>query len=605
MFFVRHSRWMGRAVYSIALPFLYRDGAMVIFDGQRLCVQLAKGKDYRIILELAKKSEYSEYLQDIGVYCLPPTRKNARTLYEAGYPFDDSAKVFLQNVPERKQEAEDFSKDVPIPDTLYPFQKEGVKIMLSMNSNILLADEMGLGKTVQVAVYLAFKKESLPALVICPASLKRNWANEIEKWTNVKAHILEGKSPESYSSEFIKKYPVFIINYDVLGNENKAEKEAEILRQRKAKEAGLPFRKKIIPVYGWCDELSNIPFQTIIADEVQYIAEPETIRARAVNQICNSRKKAKKLFISGTPYETRTSQFFTCLHILDPVQFPNRYRFLMRYCDPVKTFFGWKFDGLSNADELHAMISKFMIRRLKKDVLKQLPPKIRSIVPMNVSNAERASYDRIDKQFEMDILSGKKSKKEQLGHIAELKKGAFEAKKKAVIQWIKDYLEINEKLVVFIYHHSTYDSLIQEFGKISVGITGETSADKRQGIVDRFQTDSKIKLFIGQIKASGVGLTLTKASATAFVEFGSTAPQHEQAEDRVHRIGQEADLVMAYYLILDNSIETDIMSTLERRNKDLKKVMNDEQGASLFSDKGELNEAVLSQYKKRKNLQKS
>ena len=571
---------------------------MVIYDGERLCVQLTRDKDYKVVLELAKQSEYSEYLQDIGVYCLPPTKHNAKALFEAGYSFDDSAKIFIQNIKHKTTE----TKSLPqLPDNLFPFQKEGVQRMLEMDSNILLADEMGLGKTVQGAVYLALKNNSLPALIVCPASLKQNWANEIEKWAKVKTHIITGKTPEYYSPDFIEKYPVFIINYDILGNENKAEKEAELLRQKKARQAGLPFRKKTIAVYGWCDELFKIPFNTIIADEVQYIAEPDTIRARAINQICNAHKKSKKLFISGTPYETRTSQFFTALHILDPIQFPNRYKFLMRYCNPVKTFFGWKFDGLSNAEELHSMISKFMIRRLKKDVLKQLPPKIRAVVPMNVTLSERSKYDQIDDQFEQDIISGKKSKKEQLGHIAELKKGAFEAKKKAVIQWIKEYLEINSKLVVFIYHHSTYDALMQEFGKVAVGITGETPAIQRQDIVDRFQNDSKINLFIGQIKASGVGLTLTKASATAFVEFGTTPPQHEQAEDRVHRIGQEADSVMAYYLILDNSIENDIMNTLERRNKDLKQVLNNESEATLFGSDN-MNEAILSQYKKRKNI---
>ena len=222
-------------------------------------------------------------------------------------------------------------------------------------------------------------------MVICPASLKQNWQNEVKKWAGLNSYILNGKTPEYFSEEFIEKYPVFIINYDILGNENKAEKKAELLRRKKAKEEGIPFRKKTIAVYGWCDELSKIPFRTIIADEVQYIAEPETIRARAVNQICSAIKKSKKLFISGTPYETRTSQFFTSLHILDPIQFPNRYKFLMRYCDPIKTYFGWKFDGLSNAEELHSMVSKFMIRRLKKDVLKELPPKIRAVVPLNAT----------------------------------------------------------------------------------------------------------------------------------------------------------------------------------------------------------------------------
>jgi SWI/SNF-related matrix-associated actin-dependent regulator 1 of chromatin subfamily A len=275
----------------------------------------------------------------------------------------------------------------------------------------------------------------------------------------------------------------------------------------------------------------------------------------------------------------------------------------MRYCDPIKTYFGWNFDGLSNAEELHSMISKFMIRRLKKDVLKQLPPKIRAVVPMNVTSAERVKYDQIDKQFEQDIISGRKDKKAQLGHIAELKKGAFEAKKKAVIQWIKDYLELQEKkLIVFIYHHSTYDSLMNEFGKHAVGITGETPADKRQDIVDKFQNDENVWLFIGQIKASGVGLTLTKARATCFVEFGMSFPQHCQAEDRVHRIGQEADSVMAYYLILPNSIEESIMDNINRRGQNIEQVMNGKCEKEFFES--DWNESILKNYKIRKGIEK-
>lgn len=563
----------------------------VFFDGEKLCVQLARGKDYKKVLELAKEYD-SEYISTVGIYVFPPTKKIARVLYEAGYPFDESAKMFLS----KRREPE-------IPETLYPFQKEGVKRMLEMESNILLADEMGLGKTVQGAVYLALKRNSVPALIVCPASLKMNWCREIEKWTHYEAYIIDGRNPQHLTDEFLQKYPVWIINYDILGIEDKQAKEQEMERRKRAKAAGLPYRKKMVKVNGWCDELGAHNFQTIIADEVQYIAEPETIRARAITQISKTLAKAKKLFISGTPYETKTAQFFTCLSILDPQEFNNRYKYLMRYCDPVKTFFGWKFDGLSNGEELHDKISRFMIRRLKKDVLTQLPPKRRAVVPMQVSASDRKIYDEVDWQFEQDIISGKKNKSEQLGHIAHLKQAAYKAKEHAVIKWIKDYLTYqNQKLVVFIYHHSTYDALMQEFGYCAVGITGATSPNKRQDIVDKFQNDEKVFLFVGQIKAAGVGLTLTKASATCFVEFGTTAPQHEQAEDRVHRIGQEADSVMAYYLILENSVEQDAMATLERRNKDLKKVLNNEDDAGMFN--GEMTEEILAQYKKRKKLEK-
>ena len=520
---------------------------------------------------------------------IPSTKHNARFLASLGYDFDKSAEVFLP-------------KKYNLPDELFPYQKEGVEKALNMTTNILLADEMGLGKTPQACVYLKYKQHSLPALVISPATMKEKWQEELKKWAGINSYIIEGRQPQFYSKEFLDKYPVFIVNYDILGFEDKDERKAENARLREAKEQGLKTRKKILPVYGWCDEFVKFGFKTIIADEVQYIAETDTMRSRAVKQICSELATSKKLFISGTPYETKTSQFFSALNILDRKNFPSKWKFLKRYCNPIKTYYGWTFNGLTNAKELHELVSRIMIRRYKADVLSQLPPKIRSVVPLTVSASDRAKYDNIDWQFEQDIINGKKIKKDQIGHLSHLRQGAYEAKKKAVISWIKEYLELTDnKLVVFIYHHSTYNSLMDEFGSISVGLTGETPVKERQKIVDKYKKKKKIKLFIGQIKASGVGITLTEAPATCFVEFGQSWVQHEQAEDRVHRIGQKADSVMAYYLVLNNSIEIDIMSALNSKNKDIKKVLNNEDAENLFNA-DDFNNNILSQYKLRKNL---
>lgn len=572
---------------------------MVIYDGERLCVQLTKGKDFRVVLEIAKESEYSEYLSNVGIYCLPPTRRNALKLFEAGYPFDESAKIFLNKKIQHEKETcikNEENSTYKIPDGLYPFQKEGVKQLLSDDKNYLLADEMGLGKTVQACVYLALKENSLPALVICPASLKLNWAREVEKWSGVKTYIISGRMPERLSDEFLKKYPVWIVNYDILGSEDKAEKEAELARQKECKKNKEPYKKKILKVYGWCDEINNHNFNTIIADEVQYIAEPETIRSRAVQQICDN--KAKKIFLSGTPYETRTSQFFTCLNILNKKLFPSRWAYLMRYCDPIKTYFGWQFNGLSNADELHQKISRFMIRRLKKDVLTQLPPKNRIIVPMAVSERERKQYNDVDADF-LDAIS--RGETNALQRLAQLKQASFEAKRNAVLQWIKDYLQINDKLVVFVYHKATFDFMLDTFKGVSVGINGGTKVEDRQKNIDRFQNDEKIKLFVGQIKACGAGITLTASKATCFIEFGQTCVEVEQAEDRVHRIGQKADSVTAYYLILEDSIDCDIMETLNAHNKDMKKVLNNEDDCEMFNI-GDMDKDILKRYKERKGI---
>lgn len=481
---------------------------------------------------------------------------------------------------------------------LYNFQKESVKRMLSDNNNILLADEMGLGKTCQICAYIGLNMQSLPALIICPASLKLNWAREIKKWTNIEPYIINGKKAQFFSKEFIDKYKIFIINYDILGFEDEIEKIKENQRKELCKKQGIYYKKREISIQGWCNELIKFGFKTIVSDEVQFIAEPDTIRSRSVQKICKG--NSRKLFLSGTPYETKTSQFFTSLNILQPKIFPNRWQFLMQYCDAKKTFFGWRYDGLSNAEELRKKLESFMIRRLKKDVLKELPPKNRIVIPLEISEKDENFYVGKEKELTAMIINGEKN---TLSKIAELKQVSFECKKKSIIQWIKDYLTRENKLVIFVYHKNSFDFLMDSFNKIAVGINGETSINDRQDNVDKFQNDDKIKLFIGQIKACGAGLTLTAANATCFVEFGQTVVQHEQAEDRVHRIGQVADSVTAYYLILENSIDEDVMRILNNHNKDLKEVLNGDKNQVMFGNT-DMSKQILEMYKNRKNIEK-
>lgn len=567
---------------------------MVVFDGERLIVSLSKGKNYKAVLDLGKNSKCFEYFPDINSVALSPTKNMARALFELGYPFDESAKIFLQ-----RKHGVDF-KSVDKKFELRPFQKEGVKIMLNSDTNILLADEMGLGKTPQASSYLRWGKDTWPALIVSPATLKENWRKEIKRWAGQDAYVIEGKKVENFSKEFLLKYPAIIINYDILGEEDKKAKADEMEARKRAREMKYPRRNKIIKVNGWCDELSKLNFKTIIADEVQYISGAESIRSRALTQISFALPNAKKIFISGTPYETKTLQFYPALHILDTDNFKSEYKYKMRFCNPVKTYWGWNFEGLSNAKELHEIISKFMIRRLKKDVLKDLPPKIRSVIPMKIKPTERKIYDDADRELELAIINKEKN---ALSKLEALKQASFKAKVNSMLSWIKEYLEINEKLVVFIWHRESCEILEKEFKGKCVSVTGDTPTKKRDELKERFQNDTKIKLFIGQIKSAGVGLTLTSSKAVAFLEFGSTAPGMEQAEDRVHRIGQTADSVLAYYLVLENSIDEQIMEILNRRNKDLKRVMNNED-EDLFEPKKEkeFSELILSEYKKKKQI---
>lgn len=564
---------------------------MVIFDGEKICVQVKKS-NYKKLLEIAELDENYEYISNENIFCFSPTKKIARMIYEVDKSFDESANIFIQDNSVVKKSLTTEIKDDNF-EKLYPFQKETVQTFLSNNKNYLLSDEQGLGKTVQGSMYLKLNPDSLPTIIVCPATLKVNWSDEVEKWAGLRTYIIQGKNPEYLSEEFVKKYPVWIINYDILGFEDKKEREIENERKKYCKENGLYYKAKNLEVYGWVDEINRHNFKTIICDEVQYISEPDTLRSRGVQKICKG--NSRKIFMSGTPYETRTSQFFTALNILNKKMFPSRWQYLMRYCNPKKTFFGWQFNGLSNGEELHQKISTLMIRRLKKDVLTQLPPKQRIVVPMEVPDTEYKKYKKAEQELDDAIANGEKN---ALTKLSELKQVCVNCKFNSCISWIDDYIESGNKLVVFVYHTVVFETLMTKYKKIAVGINGSTPNNERQNNVKKFQNDEKIKLFIGNISACCTGLTLTRANAVCFIEFGRSYPQMVQAEDRIHRISQTADSVFAYYLIMKNGIDEIIMETINERSKGINKVM-DNLDNSMFNETDDLSKDILKKFKER------
>jgi SWI/SNF-related matrix-associated actin-dependent regulator 1 of chromatin subfamily A len=216
----------------------------------------------------------------------------------------------------------------------------------------LLADEMGLGKSIQSLSYLGIHKELRPALVICPASLKINWQREIKKWLNEESYILTGRK-----STVIPDYPFYIINYDILASEIYVGK------------------KKKLKDDSWIFKLGGLKLKMIIGDEIQAIANNKSIRTRGFVTLRKINKETKFIALSGTPIKNRPSEFFVVLNSLAPTIFPNRWKYLNEFCDPTHNGFGWQFNGASNIEKLNKLIQPIMLRRLKKDVLKDLPLK--------------------------------------------------------------------------------------------------------------------------------------------------------------------------------------------------------------------------------------
>lgn len=254
------------------------------------------------------------------------------------------------------------------------------------------------------------------------------------------------------------------------------------------------------------------------------------------------------------------------------------YGYGSKNCNLRNDGFGWKYDGATNTKELHELLKSVMIRRLKKDVLKDLPPKTRAFVPMELEN--RSEYVTAEQNFIEFIreekgraAAEKASHAEYLVKISTMKQLAAHGKLNNVISWIRDFLEVEDKLVVFAHHKAVITRLMEEFGDIAVKIDGSVTGEHRQTAVDRFQEDPEIKLFIGNLKAAGVGITLTAANNAAIIELPWSPGDLVQVEDRLHRIGQEENVTI-HYLLAEDTVDEHIASILDKKAEVLKAVLD-------------------------------
>ena len=567
--------------------------ARIFYDGEKI-VATACTANIEQLTSLAEKYN-AETLPTVNGYAFSRSVQSILDLSTLNQTvLDPSFEDLLNKVNKANKGKQDFIESLKLPKEMYPFQKEAVAQIVKWKHNTLLASDMGAGKTCMATVSLSKLEGAYPALIICPASLKLNWEIEIHKWTpEVKTYIIEGRNSyqESYTVQKAKEADVVIINYDILGIDDKEAQKKEKERIKIAKENGWKYRKAFIPVSGWVDVINDVlKPNTIVCDECQYIESGKAVRTRAVTQIA-SEPGILKLFLSGTPFETKVSQFYTTCHLLAPELFPKEWDFKQRYCDPVKTYWGWQYNGVSNLEELRRKLSLFMIRHRKEDVLSQLPPKQKIPIYFDMDKKARLEYD----QMEEELLAQEEGL-HQFTYLAKMKESLMQIKLDAVIQFIKDMMEVEDKLVIFTYHTAMYESLMTLFEGIAVGINGGVVNFKRQEAVNKFQNDPKIKLFIGQVQAASTGITLTASHTVIFTEWGQTAAQMEQATDRIHRIGQDAERCLIYYLLVKDTVDEAPLETLTKHYADIQAVMNGDTSASFV----DINESMIAKVKSRR-----
>jgi SWI/SNF-related matrix-associated actin-dependent regulator 1 of chromatin subfamily A len=345
-------------------------------------------------------------------------------------------------------------------------------------------------------------------------------------------------------------------------------------------------------------------------DEAHYIKNNSAKRTKAFKRL--NKRIPKLIALTGTPIDNRPIELYNIVQALDPMIFPNYFSFIQKYCGAKKTYFGWDTSGSTNMQELHTILKRtVMIRRKKSEVLKELPEKQFVNIPIQIDNMneyQRAEiaftdflqkrYSEIDSEIELELkqfakrndyatgevltdseikfLKERKIEKANLApflvQIEYLKQLAVEGKFKFIKDWIEDFLESNEKLVVFGVHRKFINNLCTIFPN-ALQIDGGTSMTERQRVVDAFQTNPKQNLLIANIKAAGVGITLTASSNVMVFEFPWSPSILSQAIDRLHRIGQ-LHQVTAWFLVGENTIEEKILKLLKDKENLISQVLD-------------------------------
>lgn len=464
--------------------------------------------------------------------------------------------------------AGDSAIDIPCPEGLayLPYQRAGIAGAL-LRPNVLLGDDMGLGKTIQAAGIINADPTLRKILIVCPASLRLNWRRELKKWLVRPFNIAFGTG-QSFHPQCAD---ITIINYDILSRHHDALRrfswdciiadEAHLMKNPKA--------KRTIALLGRQGRKARVGYEEIIGIE--------PVRAR------------RALFLTGTPIPNRVEEGFALFNYLDPERFKSKWKFTQDYDN----------SGRAGLEKLQQDLrGSIMIRRLKMDVLTELPAKRRAIIEIpsdgiaaveREQEAWRGQEERLlDLRVRVELSKASDNPDDYAEAVADLKQAmqvAFTemsrvrhetavAKIPFVIEHLKDAIEQGEKCVCFAHHHDVIEGIYEAFGSQAVMMYGETSFTDRQAAVDRFQQDEGCRLFIGGILAAGVGITLTASAHVVFAELDWVPGNVTQAEDRCHRIGQ-TDAVLVQHLVLEGSLDAHMAEVLVEKQEIIAAALDD------------------------------
>ena len=419
--------------------------------------------------------------------------------------------------------------------SLYPHQADGVAYLLS-KKRVILADDMGLGKTRQAIVAMEAGAPDGKVLVVCPASLKLNWKREIQMVdATAEVEVLGVDKEANRDPRWV------IVNYDIL------RKHAE--------------------------RLHAVEWSGVILDEAHFIRSASQ-RTNHCLKLLGVQADAHApvigpefvFLLTGTPMTNRPKDLFNLLRCVGHPSARSFLSFAKRYCDAYRNDYGWVTTGASNLEELNLLMKEVSIRRKKEEVL-ELPPKIRSWVPVDISGS-KAAFNAVERflTWYAGTDPSQPNDTEFLARLMKVRTALHKAKQGDVGERIRDVVGSGEKVVVFTCFSDGIERHKRKLGDSAVTITGSDTPEQRMAAVDRFQEDDTVRVALCNIIAGGVGITLTAGTHVIFQDLDWVPANHAQAEDRCYRLGQMSRVTVEYFLAA-GTLDGYISELLEQKMK--------------------------------------
>jgi SWI/SNF-related matrix-associated actin-dependent regulator 1 of chromatin subfamily A len=457
-------------------------------------------------------------------------------------PFKLKRKYDLYNTPE-KYKVGRYIKDIK-------FEGNGEAICISVDSpdKLYVTEHAIVTHNTTSTIIAALETGAKKILIICPATLKINWKREIENYSDRSIYISEGK-------QFSTEDDFVIVNYDIMKN----------FHDPKKKDDSLILMSK---------------FDLIIIDEAHYIKNAQAQRTKLINDIT---KSVDRLWLlTGTPMTSRPIDYFNLLSLIDSPVAKNWMAYVIRYCSGFQFKVGprkiWNVQGASNLEELRDRTAGLTLRRLKENVL-DLPDKI--ITPVYLRLKSKLYEEVMGDYYNWYEKNPEESKSltVQFTKLTKIRQIIADEKITQTIEIAENIIEQDKKVIIFCNFTDSLNKITEHFGKAAVKLDGSMSKVERQFSVDQFQENDKIKVFVGNIKAAGVGITLTSAEAVIFNDLSFLPSDHAQSEDRAYRYGQKNN-VLVYYPIFENTIEGIIYDILHNKKQVIATVMGDNQNTA-------------------------